>query len=185
MRVITVPLSWPALGGSNRRWRIISRSWLLARATRLPGSTRGNLLAQADRGNEALDCYDRSLAIAAQRAEVLLNRGNVLSRLGRHAEALSFERALAIDPRQIDAMNGRAIALRSAPSARRGDWQACEQALALKSDHIGALITRGNILLMRQDHSRRSDSSSRCWRSIGRIRMPCTIAVSRWLRSIG
>ncbi len=60
---------------------------------------RGLVLETLERFAEALESYDRALAIVPDFAEAWLNRGNTLQRLDRLTEALeSDDRALAIRP---------------------------------------------------------------------------------------
>ena len=56
---------------------------------------RANALRASGRNAEAIDGYDRALALRPNFAEAHANRGLVLRDLGRHAEALaSLDRAL-------------------------------------------------------------------------------------------
>ena len=48
---------------------------------------------------QAIACYDKSLALSPQDPEILTNRGNSLAGMGRYEEAIaSYEKALVIDP---------------------------------------------------------------------------------------
>ena len=61
---------------------------------------------------EALESYDRALALEPGHVDTLNNRGNALLRLGRAAEALaSYGQALALAPGSSEAANNRGNAL--------------------------------------------------------------------------
>ncbi|MGE0192573.1 MAG: tetratricopeptide repeat protein [Planctomycetota bacterium] len=73
---------------------------------------RGYVLSQATRTSEALDAYDRSLALDPGSAVAANNSGAMLLKLGRVEEALArFEDALRMDPGYADARNNRGAAL--------------------------------------------------------------------------
>jgi protein O-GlcNAc transferase len=90
---------------------------------------------------------ERALASAPDFVPALIARGNVLSRLARHEDALaSFERALAVAPRDVDGLNNRAFAL---SQLRRFDEALAgfDRALAIDPAHAGVLDNRGAALL--------------------------------------
>ncbi len=124
----------------------------LARCVRLVESAptdpqlRFNLgLIHATRGEleHALACYDAALALTADYRPALLNRGLVLTRLGRIAEAYeNNRRAAELYPALADShFNLAEICLalsRYAEAIAR-----CDQALRLEPQHLGALFDRG------------------------------------------
>ena len=60
----------------------------------------GVLEAQQNNAAEALRHFDRALKAEPRHADILTDRGRVLSGLGRHDEALqSYEKAIAVNPR--------------------------------------------------------------------------------------
>ena len=64
------------------------------------------------RATEALESYDRALALEPGHVDTLNNRGNALLRLGRAAEALaSYGQALALAPGSSEAANNHGNAL--------------------------------------------------------------------------
>jgi len=69
---------------------------------------RGGALAKSGRDQEALQCFDKALAIDPKDAMVWALKGATLGTLDRHEEALQcFDKALAIDPRDVDAWQQR------------------------------------------------------------------------------
>jgi Tfp pilus assembly protein PilF len=72
----------------------------------------GNVLNGLERLEEALDAYDRSLAINPHYPPAWLACGNVQQMLVRYDAALeSYNRFLGFDPRNADGWNGRGLAL--------------------------------------------------------------------------
>jgi tetratricopeptide (TPR) repeat protein len=95
---------------------------------------------------EALENYDRVLAIQPDFAETLNNRGTILHGLKRFDEALaSFDRALAVQPDYAEASYNRGNSLRD---LRRYDeaLASYDRALAVRPTHVEALFNRGVIL---------------------------------------
>ena len=94
----------------------------------------------------ALDIYDKVMALEPAIAEVHNNRGLILERLGRHADALaSYDKALALDASLSDAHVNRGNALHQ---LQRHDaaLNAYDAALALAPDAAAAWLGRGNAL---------------------------------------
>jgi predicted TPR repeat methyltransferase len=94
----------------------------------------------------ALEDYDRIAALEPRIAEVHNNRGLILHRLARPAEALaSCEQAIALSPGMSDAHVNRGNAL-SVLGRRDEALAAYDQALALSPDRAEAQLGRGNLL---------------------------------------
>jgi tetratricopeptide (TPR) repeat protein len=76
-----------------------------------PNTKRHRALAALGRYQQAIECYDRALAIEPAYAPVWNNKAASLSALGRYQEAIQcWDRALGIDPRHANAWYGRANA---------------------------------------------------------------------------
>jgi predicted TPR repeat methyltransferase len=96
--------------------------------------------------SDALDGYDRIIALEPRNAEVHNNRGLVLHRLARPAEALiSCDRAIALSPNLSDAHVNRGNALH-ALGRRDEALAAYEHALVLGPNQVEAHLGRGNAL---------------------------------------
>jgi len=110
-------------------------------------SNLGIALAQNGRAAEALQCFERSAAIAPRNAETLYNLGNAQLAMQRHEDALeSYERTLAVMPGHVAALNNRGNAL----SALRRSEEALasfDRALALAPDFADAYSNRADALL--------------------------------------
>jgi predicted O-linked N-acetylglucosamine transferase (SPINDLY family) len=105
-----------------------------------------NELRQGRRNLEAVQAYDRALAIRSEYPEALNNRGNALRDLGRYQEALaSYDRALCLRPTHERALNNRGNVLRDLGRHEEA-LESYDRALALKADYAEALINRGNVL---------------------------------------
>jgi tetratricopeptide (TPR) repeat protein len=100
-------------------------------------SDLANALLGSGRVADALDCYDRAIALRPDLAAAHLNRGHALRSLARRAEAVSsYERAIAVNPQIIDAHTSRATAL-----LELGRWmealESAQSAVALGRDSAG------------------------------------------------
>lgn len=72
---------------------------------------KGKALTRSD-PNEALQCYDKALAIDPQDADVWSWKGATLGALERDREAFQcYDKALAIDPQNVGAQKSKAILL--------------------------------------------------------------------------
>ena len=99
--------------------------------------------------DRALACYDAALSLAADYRLALLNRGLVLARLGRFAEAYENNRRTAdLYPALPDShFNLAEICL--ALSRYDEAIEHCDRALRLDAQHVGALFDRGLALAAR------------------------------------
>lgn len=77
----------------------------------LPRIARGNAYLAAGQPENALTDYSRALTLKPRSPEITTLKGEALSMLGRHQEAIeAFDVALAARPDDAEALNGRAIA---------------------------------------------------------------------------
>jgi tetratricopeptide (TPR) repeat protein len=111
-------------------------------------------LIEAQRGNftAAVQLIGQALKGYPEDGWAHLHIGYALLELKRYREALaSFDRALAIEPGILEALNNRGIALLGL--ARHGEALASfDRALAIKPDFAEALSNRGNALLQLARH---------------------------------
>jgi predicted O-linked N-acetylglucosamine transferase (SPINDLY family) len=103
----------------------------------------GMALRAAERPQEALEMFERALAIQPNLPEALYNRGVALSDLRRYEMAVdAYDRALVIRPEMIGALINRAVAL--AAMLRLDDAVAgYGRVLAMQPSHVLALVQRG------------------------------------------
>ena len=81
---------------------------------------KGNVLAQLARYEEAVESFDRALALKPGDADMLNNRGSALAALGRHEAALaSFDQALRLLPESAEVLSNRAISLKASGGSTR------------------------------------------------------------------
>jgi predicted O-linked N-acetylglucosamine transferase (SPINDLY family) len=104
----------------------------------------GNVLSLMGRYKKAVAAYDRALMVRPD-AESFVNRGLALQSLNRPAEALaSFEHALALEPRNIQALYRRGVVLNELGRTDAA-LAAYDGVLALVPAHVEALNNRGYI----------------------------------------
>jgi len=95
---------------------------------------------------DALDSYERVLAIDPYHVDALINRGNVLEDLNRFNDALaSYDRAIAAQPANARAHSNRGNVLQS---LQRFDEAllSYDRALSVRPDYAEAFYNRGNAL---------------------------------------
>jgi predicted O-linked N-acetylglucosamine transferase (SPINDLY family) len=116
-------------------------------------SDQALVLGALNRHAEALESYDKVLAIAPDDLNVQLSRGHALHALGRYDEAIvCFDRILARKPGHADALCSRAntfLALKRYTDA----LQSYDAALSVTPGHINSLYGRGTMLVERGDHA--------------------------------
>ena len=108
----------------------------------IQGATNAGL----GRLDQAIDSYNKALAIKPDNAEAYYNMGNSLNKLGKLAEAIGdYNKALAIKPDYAEAYYNMGIALKQ--QGKLGEAiVAYNKALASKPDHAEAYSNMGNAL---------------------------------------
>lgn len=97
----------------------------------------GHQFAASGQLKEALRCYRAATELAADRAVPHVALGGTLLRLGQNKDALaSYERALELEPNDVDALTGRAAALLAA--GRRAEAQQVQQQINAGAGATGA-----------------------------------------------
>jgi tetratricopeptide (TPR) repeat protein len=110
--------------------------------------TEGVNLAKLGRFSEAVDSFDKTIAIKQDYTDAWNERGNALNELGQYSEAVtSFDKALTLKPDHTEAWTFRGYALNSL-GQYTGAVASCDKALALKPDDTQALVVRGCALLL-------------------------------------
>jgi tetratricopeptide (TPR) repeat protein len=103
----------------------------------------GALRCQQGRNNDALDLINDALKQNQKSASALSNKGVVLEKLGRFAEAVaSYDKALAIKPDYVEALNNRGHALTKLKRLEEA-VASYDKALAIKPDYVEVLNDRG------------------------------------------
>jgi tetratricopeptide (TPR) repeat protein len=109
----------------------------------------------------ALVCFDKAITIKADYHYAWNNRGNALSALGRHQEAIeSYERAIAIKADKHKAWYNLWLAL-SALGRKEEEIESYERAIAIKADKHKAWNGRGNALSALGRHQEAIESYER------------------------
>jgi hypothetical protein len=109
---------------------------------------RGNVLSELKRHQDALDAYDKALALDPNFAEGWIGRGNVLNTLTRFDAALAaYGRALTLHANLAEAWLGRGNIFLELK--RLDEALACyDEAIALKPDFATAYFNRGRARLL-------------------------------------
>jgi tetratricopeptide (TPR) repeat protein len=109
-------------------------------------NNRGNALLALKRYQDALESYDRALALQPDYADALCNRGAALHELQRYDEALECcDRTIALQPGYEEAHANRGNTLKE---LRRFEEAvaSCDRALALRPNYAEAHCNRANAL---------------------------------------
>ena len=71
---------------------------------------QGNALRDQNKYQEAIETYDKALALNANFAEALYDKGLALHNLNKFDEAIEcYEKAISINPKYIDAINYKGV----------------------------------------------------------------------------
>jgi tetratricopeptide (TPR) repeat protein len=118
-------------------------------------SDLGLVQASAGQAAEAVDSYDRALALRPGVAETHCRRADALRLSGRTDEALAgYDAAIALDPAFAQALNNRGLAL-MALGRREEALASYDAVLAFRPDYVLALCNRGRAL---QEQGRRMEA---------------------------
>ena len=91
------------------------------------------------RNEKSIECFNRALELKPDYHEVIYNKGNALTNLGRYEEAIAeYDKALAVKPDYHDAMNNKGAALYSLGRYEEAIAE-YDKALALKPDYHDAM----------------------------------------------
>jgi len=117
-----------------------------AKETATDWNARGMSFATLNRWTEALECYDKAIALEADAAALHSNRGNALRHLGRPEESLAaYDRAIALDPLNAPAFENKALLY--AHAQRNQEALACvERSIALDPTKADPHVIRGVLL---------------------------------------
>ena len=146
---------------------------------------RANALFLSGNYEDAVDSYDRAVALKPDYYQAWSNRGSALFNLGQYeASIASFDRALDLKTDYPEAWNNRGSSL-----IKLGDYDAAafsfERATELKADHLEAWSNRGYVmmelgrykeaLLAYSQAVKLDPNSAQAWHERGRA----TLAVNR------
>jgi tetratricopeptide (TPR) repeat protein len=146
------------LGNYTAAEKVLSKAARLTPQSDITHYNLGIVLRALRRLDDALECYDRALAINKNDAEIWNTRGSVLRDLKRFNEAIaSFKRALAIKPNFLAALYNCANAYQALGLLDQA-LMTCDQALSIDPGFVEAWSNRGLILqkLGRGDEALRS-----------------------------
>ncbi len=116
--------------------------------------SRGHEALQQGMYDQAIEHYDRALAIDPNYTDALNGKGVALASLGRYQEAIEyFDRVLAIDPERPTALNNKGVAL-----LNLGRYQEAieyfDRVLAIDPNDIDALNNKDRALTALQESDR-------------------------------
>ena len=102
----------------------------------------GNFLA-------ALECFDKAILLAPNRAEYFGGRANTLAEICRYADAIAdFDHAISLNPIYAEAYNYRGNALLALGDISEA-IKSFDESIALNGGSPAAFLNRGNALLQR------------------------------------
>jgi tetratricopeptide (TPR) repeat protein len=129
----------------------------------------GNILRALDRVAEAIDCYERALALAPASVDTLYNLGNTYQDLGQpELAAAYFERALRLNPEAIELLNNLGTALQDL--GRLDEAIGCyRKALALRPDLVESLDNLAGALQLQG----KSNEAQACYERALALRPDC------------
>jgi tetratricopeptide (TPR) repeat protein len=107
---------------------------------------KGDALLELERFGEALECYDRAIAIKPDDPRTHNNRASALKNLRRYNEALdSYERAIALLPTRVELHSNRGNLLQELERFEEA-LESYDTAIALRPDYAETYSNRGVVL---------------------------------------
>lgn len=71
---------------------------------------QGNALRTQNKYQEAIEAYDKAIAVNANYAEALYDKGLALHNLNKFQEAIEcYDKAIAINPKYLEAINYKGV----------------------------------------------------------------------------
>lgn len=114
----------------------------------VPYNNRGLALHEMQRFEDALELYERAIALKADYADAHFNRGNVLLDLRRWQGSLdSYDRAIALRPRHAVAHANRGVVLKDLQRLDEA-IDSFDRAIAIRPDFTEAIVNRASTLLL-------------------------------------
>lgn len=106
----------------------------------------GSAFTELENLEQAVECFDRSIALNARYTTAHLNRGSVLMKLGRLEAALSsYDFAVLLEPELAESHFRRGTALQKLGRPHEA-LASYDQAIKLKADSAASHLNRGNVL---------------------------------------
>ena len=125
-------------------------------------SNLGMVYAYGGRDSLALATLDRALSIAPAMRTVIANRGRILLRMGRDAEARdAYSRLIDLDSLNLEARYYRGIL-----SLYSGDLATAEQDLAILRDSVPGQTPTARALAALYTRTGRNESAAACYRQL-------------------
>ena len=114
---------------------------------------KGSALYSLGNYTQAIQYYDKALAVDPNNKRALNNKGSTLYSLGNYRQAIqSFDKALAIDPNYAAALTGKGAALDSLGNHTQA-IQLFDKALAVDPNYKVALNNKGSTLYGLGNHT--------------------------------
>jgi len=122
-------------------------------------TNRGNQLYRLERWREALEAFERAIALQEDFYPAWYGRGNALSSLGRYDEAIrSYDRATQLRPNFYPAWRDRGAVLMSLNRTDEA-LQAFDRLIQIKPDDYAIWYLRGNLLMDRRQNYQKAVES--------------------------
>ena len=124
-------------------------------------NNKGNALRDMHRGEEALACYERAIALKPGYAQAHNNRGAMLQQLNRYDDALaSCRAAISLEPDRANAHYNLGVTLQGLERYEEA-VSSYDNAIALNPDYFAAYNNRGLCLLALKRFEEAANSQAR------------------------